>query len=188
MTMYDFFLLPYRLMNRYVVLPIITCSMAQCGKQVSIGRKFRAYGISNISLGSDVGLGESNTMMTARAKIRIGDHVMTGPNVTMITGGHRTDMVGRYMSTVTNAEKHPEDDCDIVLEGDNWIGANVTILRGVTIGRGAVIAAGAVVTKNVPPYEIWGGLPAHYIKARFDEDTLKEHIALLDNKNLCVEE
>jgi acetyltransferase-like isoleucine patch superfamily enzyme len=38
----------------------------------------------------------------------------------------------------------------IVLEGDNWIGANATILKGVTIGEGAVVAAGAVVTKNIP--------------------------------------
>lgn len=45
-----------------------------------------------------------------------------------------------------------------------WIGANVIILRGVTIGDGAIIAAGAVVTRNVPSFEVWGGVPARFIK------------------------
>jgi acetyltransferase-like isoleucine patch superfamily enzyme len=47
-----------------------------------------------------------------------------------------------------------------------WIGANATILDGARIGKGAVIAAGAVVDGEVPPYEIWGGVPARKLKAR----------------------
>ena len=58
-------------------------------------------------------LGENNVFMTTRAKITIGDHVMMGPNVTMITGGHRTDVIGRYMTTVKDSEKLPPDDQDI---------------------------------------------------------------------------
>lgn len=40
------------------------------------------------------------------------------------------------------------------------IGAGCTIICGVTIGEGALIGAGSVVTKNVPPCEIWAGIPA----------------------------
>ena len=104
---------------------------------------------------------------------------MFGPKVTVITGGHRTDIVGRYMSSVTDSEKRPEDDRDIVFEGDNWIGANVTVLRGVKIGKGAVVAAGAVVTKDVPAYSIVGGVPAKVIKNRFSEEDLKRHLEML---------
>ena len=117
--------------------------------------------------------------MCTRAKIKIGDNIMFGPGVTCITGGHRTDMVGRYMVSVTNEEKRPEDDRDIIFEGDNWVGANVTILRGVTIGEGSVIAAGAVVTKDVPPYSIVGGVPAKVIKMRFTDEELTEHKRLM---------
>lgn len=35
---------------------------------------------------------------------------------------------------------------------------------GVTIGKGSIIGANALVTKNVPPMEVWGGVPAKFIK------------------------
>ena len=83
------------------------------------------------------------------------------------------------MISITDTEKRPEDDQDVIFEGDNWIGANATILRGVTIGHGAVIAAGAIVTKDVPPFSIAGGVPAKVIKMRFTEEELNEHLAAL---------
>ena len=54
----------------------------------------------------------------------------------------------------------------VVIGYDVWIGAGVTILKGVHIGEQAVIAAGAVVTKDVPAREIHGGVPARKIGAR----------------------
>ena len=183
MTLYDFWLLPSRVVNKVLISPILRKSVRKCGKKVVVGRNFRAYGIKNITLGSDVSLGENNLFMTTRANIIIGNHVMTGPNVTMITGGHRTDLIGRYMTTVGDSEKRPEDDRDIVLQGDNWIGANAIILRGVTIGEGAIIAAGSVVTKDVPPYSVFGGVPAHCIKDRFQTTDLENHIKTLKGEN-----
>lgn len=50
---------------------------------------------------------------------------------------------------------------------DVWIGAGVIILRGCNVGDGAIIAAGSVVTKDIPEYEVWGGVPARFIKKRF---------------------
>lgn len=42
--------------------------------------------------------------------------------------------------------------------------AGVIVLPGVTIGEGVCVAAGSVVTKDVPDCELWGGIPAHYLK------------------------
>ena len=70
------------------------------------------------------------------------------------------------MITVTDSEKSPDNDKDVVFEGDNWVGANAIILKGVTVGKGSVISAGAVVTHNVPPYAIVGGVPAKVIRMR----------------------
>ncbi|MEP1334551.1 MAG: DapH/DapD/GlmU-related protein [Lentilitoribacter sp.] len=54
----------------------------------------------------------------------------------------------------------------IVIEDDVWLGARVTVLPGISIAQGAIIAAGSVVTKPVPAYEIWGGVPARKLGQR----------------------
>ncbi|WP_323483050.1 CatB-related O-acetyltransferase [Polynucleobacter sp. MG-28-Ekke-A2] len=53
-----------------------------------------------------------------------------------------------------------------IIGNDVWIGAHAIILRGVKIGNGAVIAAGAVVTRDIPENQIWGGVPARFIRNR----------------------
>lgn len=179
MTFYDFFQLIPRVWNKLIVSPIKVVSFASHGKRVHMGRNVKFYGICNVVVGNDVSIGADSMLMCTRAKIIIGDHVMTGPKVTLITGGHRIDLIGRYMTTVKNSEKSPDNDKDIIIEGDNWIGSNSTILKGVRIGRGAIVAAGAVVTKDVPPYSICGGVPASVIKMRFDEVTLHKHKEIL---------
>lgn len=45
------------------------------------------------------------------------------------------------------------------------ISAFCTIRSGVTIGEGAQIAMCSFVNKNIPPYELWGGVPAKKIKS-----------------------
>jgi len=59
----------------------------------------------------------------------------------------------------------------IIIGNDVYIGYSVTVLGGVTIGDGAIIAACSVVTKDVPPFEIWGGNPAKLIKKKVITDT-----------------
>jgi acetyltransferase-like isoleucine patch superfamily enzyme len=51
--------------------------------------------------------------------------------------------------------------------GNNvFIGMNVIIVKPISIGDGAIIGANSVVTKDIPPYTIWGGNPARFIKTR----------------------
>lgn len=52
----------------------------------------------------------------------------------------------------------------IIIGENTWIAAKATILKGVTIGEYSIIAASATVTKSVPGHEIWGGIPAKFIK------------------------
>lgn len=63
----------------------------------------------------------------------------------------------------------------LVIGHDVWIGANAIILPSVNfIGNGAVIGAGSIVTKDVLPYSVVGGNPAHLIKMRFDSETISK--------------
>lgn len=52
----------------------------------------------------------------------------------------------------------------IVIGPRAFVGARSVVLKNVTIGEGAVIAAGSVVTRSVPAFEIWGGVPARLIR------------------------
>ncbi len=61
---------------------------------------------------------------------------------------------------------------------DTWIGHGAVILPGVTVGDGAVVGAGAVVTRDVAPYTVVGGVPAKFLKRRFDEATAQALTAL----------
>ncbi len=170
-----------RALYKYLIMPIKKTMLKKVGRNCIIG-KGSDLTYHNISIGDNVSIGKNSMFMCTRAEIKIGNNVMFGPHVFMITGGHRMDMVGRFMNSIGNEEKLPENDKDIIIEGDNWIGANAIILKGVTIGRGSVIAAGAIVTKNVPRYAIVGGTPAKLVKMRFSPETIVEHERILYGK------
>ena len=138
------------------------------------------FTLNHIYCGSNVSIGNRASFIASIAYIYIGNYVMFGPNVTIRGGDHRTDLVGRYMITVKEDEKLPENDKDVIIEDDVWVGCNVTILKGVIIGKGTVVAAGSVVTKSCPPYSIIGGNPAKLIKMRFTEEEIKEHDRIME--------
>ncbi|MBN2730379.1 MAG: CatB-related O-acetyltransferase [Bacteroidales bacterium] len=60
-----------------------------------------------------------------------------------------------------------------IIGNDVWIGVDALIMDGIRIGNGAIIGAKALVVKDVPAYAIVGGIPAHIIRYRFDENTIK---------------
>jgi acetyltransferase-like isoleucine patch superfamily enzyme len=154
---------------------------ASAGDNVSIGEGCEISPGRNVYVGSDVFMGRDCWLTAPNARIVIGSKVMLAPQVAIITGDHNIGTVGRAMFDVEN--KAAEDDLDVVVEDDVWIGFRATILKGVTIGRGAVVAAGAVVAETVPPYAIVGGVPARVLKMRFTPEQIEEHERLLANGN-----
>jgi maltose O-acetyltransferase len=95
------------------------------------------------------------------AAITIGDDVLMGPNVQLLTPTHPLD-------PDTRRDKW-EAALPITIGDNAWIGGMVVICPGVTIGQDAVIGAGAVVTKDVPPGSIAVGNPARVIRSVYDE-------------------
>lgn len=92
--------------------------------------------------------------------LRIGDNVMMGPDVTILTYTHNIARIDIPMGQQGSVVK------EVTIGNDVWIGMRSIIMPGVKIGNGVVIGAGAVVTKDVPDYAIVGGVPAKIIRYR----------------------
>ncbi len=114
-------------------------------------------------------------------KLIIGKFCMIASGVQFIMNGgnHLTDSLSSYPFAIfgNGWEKAMEGKTypnkgNIVIGNDVWIGHNATIMAGVTIGDGAIVATNATVVKDVEPYTIVGGNPAHEIKKRFPEETM----------------
>lgn len=79
---------------------------------------------------------------------------------------------GKHHDNAAFENSEIRDNRPVEIGNDVWIGANAILLPGVKIGDGAVVAAGAVVSKDVAPYAIAGGVPARFIKYRFQKEQI----------------
>lgn len=160
--------------------PVWKRAMRHCGRGVYLRpMSSDIKGVRNLSVGDGTSIPKGATLYCTDAPLTIGRKVIFGPRPTIVTGDHRTNLIGKYIIDVTTEEKLPENDLPVVIEDDVWCGANVTILKGVTIGRGSIVAAGAVVTQSFPPYSVIGGVPAKLLKMRFTPEEIVEHEKML---------
>ena len=108
----------------------------------------------NIRVGRNVFINQA-CMLNDIGGIEIGDDVMIGPRVSLLTAGHPLDPSRRRRQIVA---------APIAIERNVWLGAGATVLQGVTVGSDAVVAAGAIVTRDVPPRTLVAGVPAQVLR------------------------
>lgn len=133
--------------------------------------------VANSNVGCHTYIGANSVVKHCR----IGRFCSIGPRVRIGLGIHPTDRVstypGFYSPVASGATKFHTDlqvneYRPVSVGNDVWIGEGALIMDGVTVGDGAVIAAGAVVTADVAPFSIIGGVPAKFIRSRFDAETV----------------
>ena len=128
------------------------------GKNINIEKGANFGSGHAISMGTNSGLGVN---CHVRGPLQIGDNVMMGREVVVITSNHdfsRTDIPMNQQGFLPDEK--------VFIGNDVWIGNRVIIMPGVHIGNGSIIGAGAVVTKDVPDYAVVGGVPAKIIRIR----------------------
>lgn len=96
-----------------------------------------------------------NCSITCIGRIKIGNNCTFANNLVMVDHDH---------NIYSDRTIKPYTVADITIGDNVWIGANVTILKGVNIGSSSVVAAGAVVASDVESGYIYGGVPAKKIK------------------------
>lgn len=100
-----------------------------------------------------------NTVISARESIVIGDNCAISWNCTILD----SDMHQMLLDDTSPVSEHAPA-CPVVLEDRVWLGAGVTVLKGVRIGHDSVVAAGSLVTRDVPPHTLVAGSPAKPIR------------------------
>lgn len=115
---------------------------------------------SNIIIGNYSAVGHNSELLADQGNIMIGSGVRIAAEVVVLTADHT------YTELNVPVNKQPYIYKDVVIEDLVWIGRRSIILPGVRIGKGAIIAAGSVVNKSVGEYEIFGGVPAKFLKSR----------------------
>lgn len=124
---------------------------AQAGENLIIEEGFYCDYGNKISFGNRVYLNVNCTLLDG-GNIRIGDDVLIGPNVQILTVNHPKLAAHRLQKTALVE--------DVVIGNNVWIGAGVIIVPGVTIADEVIVAAGSVVTKNLESNCLFAGNPA----------------------------
>lgn len=115
---------------------------------------FYTAGGDEIRVGRNVFINQNCTFYDLGG-LEIGDEVMIGPNVSLITSGHPLDPAERRKITIGKP---------IIIHRNVWIAAGALVIGGVTIGQNAVVAAGSIVTRDVPANTMVAGNPARVIR------------------------
>jgi maltose O-acetyltransferase len=128
------------------------------GKGSVIHQWCNFYLPSNIVVGDDSIIGD-HAFLDGRDKLIIGSHVDIASSVFIYNCEHDI-----------NSEDFRQSCGSVIIDDYVFVGPRAIILPGVKIGKGAVVGAGAVVTKDIPPFKIYGGVPAREIGERSIQD------------------
>lgn len=140
---------------------LIRSIFGKVGKNAWVIAPFRCdYGY-NIEVGDNF-ICNYNCVMLDVNRIKIGNNVQIGPNVTLTTAGHPVHPDARNSGY--------EFGIPITLGDNVWLGCNVVVNPGVTIGDNAVIGSGSIVTKDIPENVIAVGNPCRVLRSITEED------------------
>lgn len=141
--------------NRRKQQEILKELLGDLGEGCVIEPHLRANWGKNSHFGDNVYV-NFNLTLVDDADIYIGNHVMIGPNVTLVTAGHPLEAELR--------EKGMQFNKSVRIGDGVWLGANVIVLPGVTIGENTTIGAGSIVTRDIPANVVAYGNPCRVRK------------------------
>ena len=126
------------------------------GENVIIGTRVDFGSGADLVIGANSNIGRGSWI--ARDTV-FGDHVMTGPEIVILSYNHATERNGTPYNQQGYTERLP-----VIIGNNVWIGTRAILLPGVSVGNDAVIGAGAVVTKDVPQGAVAVGNPARIVE------------------------
>lgn len=144
--------------NRYILLKRLGAQISGRGYCI-IQPNVCIMHPEKLKIGNNVTINE-NSSLECSGGIQIGDNVMIGHGVSIISNTHN------YQRTDIPMNQQGETFKKITIGNNVWIGAKATIILGVKIGNNAIIGANSFVNKDVNENEIVAGVPAKVIRTR----------------------
>lgn len=136
----------------------------KCGSPINIESHAHFGNGSGIELGNHSCIGIKCHVPN---DIKIGDHVMMGPN-TFILDNCTHDLSVLPTGTIIPIIGRT------IIGNDVWIGRQVLFTPCKSVGNHVVIGAGSVVSKNIPDNVIVGGNPVRIIRQRWNFENDEE--------------
>lgn len=127
---------------------------ADLGRGARIYSSVRIWAPWNLSMGDFACLGPHVDCYSVD-RVRVGAHATVSQHATLCTASH--DITDPGMRLIT---------APIEVGASAWVAAGAFIQPGRTVGEGGVVAAMACLTKDVGPWEVFGGNPAVFLKRR----------------------
>lgn len=122
------------------------------GELVEIGRRVHVCSFAHLNIGG------GRLTVEDGATIASGARLLSGSNTRR----------GMWMNTLSPSSEHHVERRHTSIGEGAFVGANAVVLPGVRVGCFAVVGAGAVVTRDVPDFEVWVGVPARRLCDRRD--------------------
>lgn len=129
------------------------------GPRCSIDRGLTLEASGIIDIGADTIVGHHCTI-AARSSVIVGQDCLIAELVSIRDHDHtsvRTGIATRLQGEVV---------APVRIGNNVWLGAKVTVLKGVSIGDGAIVGANAVVSSDLPRGAVAVGIPARIVKTR----------------------
>ena len=138
------------------------------------------YG-TNVSFGKNFYM-NYDCMLLDVAKISIGDNVMFGTRVMIVTPMHPMLGEERIMQQYPDGFYNIEYAKPVTIGNNVWLASGVIVCPGVTIGDNAVIGAGSVVTRDIPSNVLATGVPCKVIRGLDENDRMNVWDTYTNNK------
>lgn len=126
---------------------VLSAKHIQIGAYTHIASGVTMVGQAAIVIGNFCGISHGARIFSSTDDLGAG--VLTNPLV--------PDGFGAVYSSRVHIESHA------------IVGASSVVMPGVHIGKGSILGAMSYLKKNIPEFEIWGGVPAKSIKPRSRE-------------------